>query len=322
MIDYNDNDVSQKDGRSLAPPQKPSSMSPPPTKEASKHPPLEKTPSRETPSGPPVNPSLVYHGLVEEVSVRKPGYPFLIGSILLLALTGAIYFLGTTEGAALFSEYAHKDEEPSLKEKVGVLLAKVARLRAQSSYDAAYVLLRDFHELHPEESNVNRELGWHNMQKGYFVFAAEYYELSADVTPGNAQLNYYRGELHLRWGEGELRKTQSGTMNYREKERYITEAIDHYAQAIDFFTRSALGENPYNKDRSLEKSKEARSKWCEARYKKVSLQSIKVLAQGKKSRSSIEKALAELDALSQEESLSRDLKLQIAARIRALKKEL
>ena len=157
--------------------------------------------AKTEPSGQPSRDVPIFQGVVDDVEVRPPRRFVYLVFLFFCALLGSFYYLATSEKAAAFLNMPASDPPPTIRQKVQETLQRVTRLRADSKYDEAYELLQTLHQKYPEEPNLNRELGWHHVEKGLYVFAEEYFELAAEKVPNNSKLSFYRGELYLRWAE-------------------------------------------------------------------------------------------------------------------------
>ncbi len=199
----------------------------------------------------------VFEGIVEEVVVTAPSrFPFLV-LVLLISILSAFYYLANSDTAALFPGFDNTETLPSVRQQVQEVLKKVRLLRSSSNFKEAYQLLRKMHEKFPEDANLNMELAWHHVQKGTFVFAAEYFELAEKKFPRNSQLNFYRGELHLRWGRKIALSAQGGSIAYGRKLDILSDSSEHLKKSAAFFLDSMEGEFVHNRDAAIEKNKEA-----------------------------------------------------------------
>jgi len=263
----------------------------------------------------------IFEGIVERYEVRRPSRFVFVVTLLLLGLVVAFYMLATSEHGAAIMNLAATEPPPTARQQVQDALRRIDDLRAQSRYDEAYALLHQFHELYPEEANLNRELGWHHVEKGLYVFAAEYFELAAEKTPGNSKLNWCRGELHLRWGERVEEEAARGDIDEREKVERLGEAADHFARSRDFFTAANAGDYVYNRDSARDKRRKAVDGWHRSRFKRAGILYLRAKGAISTDTALAREALEDLERLQQEQDLSVRLREQTDAMIRQIMRE-
>lgn len=263
----------------------------------------------------------IFQGVVEDVEVKPPNRFVFLVLLFFVALLGAFYYVATSEKAAAFLNLPASDPPPTVRQKVQENLKQVMRLRAESKYDEAYTLLHEAHEKYPEEPNLNRELGWHHVEKGLFVFAAEYFELAAEKIPNNSKLNFYRGELHHRWGERVDSEASRPLIDENKKHRLIDEAREHFEKSRNFLSQSLSGKYVYNKSASEKKLRLATDGWHRMRLKKGRLTFIRAKGTFSSNQVLLQETLDDLERLKGEVDLSTQMRRQTEALIRDIMKE-
>ena len=263
----------------------------------------------------------VFEGFIDNVEVRPPRRFVYLVFLFFLAILLGFYYLATSEKAAAFLNLPVSDPPPTIRQKVQETLQRVVRLRADSKYDEAYELLQSLHQKYPEEPNLNRELGWHHVEKGLYVFAEEYFDLAAEKVPKNSKLSFYRGELFLRWANRTDDEASRPLLDEDEKHRLIKEAIEQFEKSRTFFQQSLEGHYVFNGDSSKKKLIKATEGWNRSRYKKARLTFIRAKGTFSSNQVLLQETLDDLERMQKEADLSPHMKRQIEILIRDIMKE-
>ena len=267
------------------------------------------------------NEDRVYEGIVQRVVVRRSGRFVYLVFFFFILLLGGIYHLSTEEEGYGLLYSPSTPLSPSVRQRVGEVIDQVMSLRAKSKYDEAYALLKEMHEKYPEQAALNRELAWHNVEKGLYVFASEYFDLAAERMPANSKLNFYRGELHRRWAK---RYTEDASHpNKKGKQRYhlLSTALEHLELSRSYFQKSLDGDYIFNFDGVKVKLEEVDEARFSIRYDLARLLYNRAKGALATDQSLLEQALAHLERLAKEDDLGSGMRMRVQDLIKEITKE-
>jgi len=258
--------------------------------------------------------------LVSPAAPTPTRLTLLAAILLVLALAGLVHLATMVPAGFVLATGERVTVLP--RQRVADALVLAARLVADGQSSLAHEELRGLHREYPEEPNINRELGWVNLERGLWEFADEYFQLAAERAPENSKLNFYRGELERRRGEKSLAEAKQPARGSDGQLQSARRAIEFFQKARDFFVRSVAGPVDFDESRANKVALDCARQLATARIRRALLLRAKGRGVFGVNRETLQRALAEVSAVLEDSQIDGPLREQANRLERQMREEL